>query len=296
MEKSLADNLEAPTQSHDQQDQFYDNNQDGTPSMQATPSTGPAHLEAGTAETSMPPPPPKVNYSGLALIFLAPALGGFLYGYDIGATSFVLSMLRNSRNHASWWHDMSKVHEGFVVSTLALGALLGSHIVLVYLAQSIGRRKEIRIAATLYIVGAACNVMSGTMLAESEKNFSFNFWNHNDNGGGQFGIGLLTLLFGRILYGVGVGFIMHGVRSFVLSSVLFKESICFCESCILGLKNRFAHNAYFSCLPTFCQIEKAPTYMAEMSPSHVRGAVVSAKETVIVFGIVVGMVMGDLVR
>lgn len=34
--------------------------------------------------------------------------------------------------------------------------------------------------------------------------------------------------------------------------------------------------------------------MAEMSPSSVRGAVVSGKETVIVFGIVVGMLMGDL--
>ena len=33
--------------------------------------------------------------------------------------------------------------------------------------------------------------------------------------------------------------------------------------------------------------------MAEMSPTIIRGAVVSAKETVIVFGIVVGMLAGD---
>lgn len=38
----------------------------------------------------------------------------------------------------------------------------------------------------------------------------------------------------------------------------------------------------------------APTYMAEMSPSTVRGTMVSAKATVGVFGIVVGMLMGDL--
>lgn len=62
------------------------------------------------------------------------------------------------------------------------------------------------------------------------------------------GIGFVTVLLGRILYGAGVGFVMHG----------------------------------------------APTYMAEMSPSHVRGALVSAKATVIVFGILVGMLMGDL--
>jgi hypothetical protein len=173
----------------------------------------------------IPPPEPQINYSGLALVFLAPALGGFLYGYDIGATSFVLSMLRSSRDHELWWYGFPKVQQGLLVSTLALGALLGSHIVLVFLAQSIGRRKEIRIAAALYIVGAMLNVMSGTMLATT--------------GTGQYGvgIGLLTLLCGRVLYGAGVGFVMHG----------------------------------------------APTYMAEMSPSHVRGALVSAKETVIVF-------------
>lgn len=39
----------------------------------------------------------------------------------------------------------------------------------------------------------------------------------------------------------------------------------------------------------------APNYMAEMSPSHIRGAVVSAKETVLVGGIVFGFVVGDCV-
>jgi MFS family permease len=62
------------------------------------------------------------------------------------------------------------------------------------------------------------------------------------------GMGMATLIAGRILYGAGVGFTMHG----------------------------------------------APTYMAEMSPSTVRGTMVSAKATVSVFGIVVGMLMGDL--
>jgi MFS family permease len=188
-------------------------------------------------EAVVPPPsPPEIHYYGLALVFLCPALGGFLYGYDIGATSFTLAMLRSTRDHEVWWYGFPKLQQGLLISTLALGALIGSHIVLVYLAQSIGRRKEIRIAAALYIVGAMLNVMSGTMLAKTEIKF--------------FGVslGFMTLICGRLLYGAGVGFIMHG----------------------------------------------APTYMAEMSPSHVRGAVVSAKETVIVFGIIVGMMMGDL--
>eukprot|EP00980_Cylindrotheca_fusiformis_P005210 scaffold1118_cov135-Cylindrotheca_fusiformis.AAC.8 len=145
-------------------------------------------------------------------------------------------MMRHPRDHDVWWYNFPGLHQGLVISSLALGALFGSHIVLVFLSDSIGRRKEIRIAASLYITGALLNIMAGSILAPSMV------WNVG------FGIGLMTLLCGRILTGVGVGFTMHG----------------------------------------------APTYMAEMSPSSVRGTLVSAKETVIVFGIVVGMLMGDL--
>lgn len=195
-------------------------------------------------DTPIPPSSEvQIDYYGLALVFLAPALGGFLYGYDIGATSFVLAMMRESRDHDDWWHGFPKWKQGLLVSTLALGALLGSHIVLVYLAKTIGRRKEIRIAAALYIIGAMHNVMSGTILGQSEP------WKFGKNER-DFGVGtgFVTLICGRLFYGAGVGFIMHG----------------------------------------------APTYMAEMSPSTIRGALVSAKETVIVFGILVGMLMGDL--
>ena len=103
---------------------------------------------------------PEIHVYGLALVFMAPALGGFLYGYDIGATSFVLAMMRESRDHDVWWYKMPSWQQGLLVSALALGGLIGSHIVLVYLSNSIGRRKEIRIAATLYVVGAMMNVMS----------------------------------------------------------------------------------------------------------------------------------------
>jgi MFS family permease len=195
--------------------------------------------EARSIKQRRPPEEPEINYSGLALVFLAPALGGFSYGFDIGATSFVLSMmLTEGENDKYWWHKLPKVQQGLMVSCLSLGALIGSHIVLVYLAKSIGRRKELRIAATLYIVGSMFNVMSGTILATSEV------FIRNVN----FGWGLVSLLIGRLLYGVGVAFSMHS----------------------------------------------APTYISEMAPKQVRGAMVSAKETVIVFGIVVGMLLGDL--
>jgi len=230
--------------------------------INAKNGTGEPSTTQGHAILSSPTPiphEPEIDYGGLALVFLAPALGGFLYGYDIGATSFVLSMMRADRDHDHWWHRFTKIQQGLYVSCLALGALIGSHIVLAFLANSVGRRKEIRIAATLYIIGAMLNVMSGTILATTGVFQWPPKWYANEGDGSDeyysyeytsvgFGWGLITLLTGRLFYGAGVGFIMHG----------------------------------------------APTYMAEMSPSNVRGALVSAKETVIVFGIVVGMMMGSL--
>ncbi len=157
--------------------------------------------------------PLEWNYWGLSLVFVTPMLGGFLYGFDIGATSFVLSKLLG---------EISSVQQGLLVSAVSLGALIGSH--LVFLSHSIGRRMELRVCGILYLVGNALNVVSGT-------------WRHS------FGL----LFVGRMIFGVGVGFIMHG----------------------------------------------APAYMAEMCPPEIRGAVVSAKETVIVGGIVVGYATGN---
>jgi sugar porter (SP) family MFS transporter len=216
---------------------------------------------------------PTIAWAGLCLVFLTPALGGFLYGYDIGATSFVLSILskggsRSSRigkfsgshqhlhhhqhhhdSHALrhaldfdyWWKDFDQHQwqQGLTVAAVSAGALIGSHIVLCYLSAVCSRRTELRIAAALYLVGAACNVLSGTVLAHTNTINAVT---------SSVSAGWLALLTGRLLTGVGVGFCMHG----------------------------------------------APTYMVEMAPSKVRGAVVSAKEAVIVLGIVVGYFAGDI--
>lgn len=183
----------------------------------------------------------KYNIFGLSLVFVTPMLGGFLYGFDIGATSFVLSMLLQASTHQYtevnsdedlvWWHQFSSVQQGLFVSALSLGALVGSHLVLMYFSQTIGRRMELRICATLYILGTFLNVLSGTWLRFSVPE-----------------VGFMALFLGRILFGMGVGFIMHG----------------------------------------------APAYLAEMCPAEIRGAVVSAKETVIVAGIVVGYATGNV--
>jgi MFS family permease len=147
----------------------------------------------------------EIDYVGLGMVFLCPALGGFLYGFDIGATSFVLAMLladsdSDSDFQSYWWksHHFGKVQQGLFVSALSLGALIGSHLVLMYLCNKIGRRTEIRLCAVLYLMGTVCNVLAGTVLAETS--------NHTWGG-----LGFYSLFLGRLLFGTGVGFIMHGV-------------------------------------------------------------------------------------
>ena len=108
-----------------------------------------------------------INALGLALCIFPPMWGGLLYGMDIGITSFVLAMLVNppaQDNHdvsSMWWSDMSSMQQGLFVSGLSLGALMGSHLVLVYLSRTIGRRMELRLAAILYAASGFLNAMSG---------------------------------------------------------------------------------------------------------------------------------------
>lgn len=199
-------------------------------------STRTADTESDSSSTDSKHPM-NINMLGLFLIILPPMLGGFLYGFDIGATSFVLVMLLNppeaeSSGATLWWNNnLSSTLQGIIVSGVCFGALLGSHIILMFLTKHVGRRMELRLCSIFYVIGCFLNVMSGTVLSEFPT------------------LGFLSLCFGRILYGVGVGFAMHG----------------------------------------------APAYLAEMSPHTIRGAIISAKETVLVGGIVIGSSVGNYV-
>jgi MFS family permease len=158
-------------------------------------------------------PEPPIAWGGVALVFLTPALGGLLYGYDIGATSVVILLLlfqRESRQShtslnshydddlyaVSWWHDRilgfqtSAWQQGLVVAAVSLGAMAGSHFSFCY-SERMGRRMELRIAAILYIIGTLSNVLSGTSLRYCSA------------------LGLAALIFGRFVFGVGVGFVMR---------------------------------------------------------------------------------------
>ncbi|PAN44251.1 hypothetical protein PAHAL_9G028800 [Panicum hallii] len=161
-----------------------------------------------------------LSWAPVILPFLFPALGGLLFGYDIGATSGATISVQSADLSGTTWFNLSSVQLGLVASGSLYGALGGS--ILAYrVADFLGRRIELVTAAALYILGA---LVTG---------FAPNF---------------VALIIGRILYGIGIGLAMHG----------------------------------------------APLYIAETSPSQIRGTLISLKELFIVLGILFGYLIGSL--
>ncbi|CAN6442790.1 unnamed protein product [Victoria cruziana] len=160
------------------------------------------------------------SWSSIILPFLFPALGGLLFGYDIGATSGAIISLQSAELSGTTWFNLSAIQLGLVVSGSLYGALFGS--LLVYpIADFLGRKRELITAAALYIAGA---IITG------------------------FAPDLAILVTGRALYGIGIGMAMHG----------------------------------------------APLYIAETSPSQIRGSLISLKELFIVLGILFGYLVGSI--
>eukprot|EP01018_Ginkgo_biloba_P034383 Gb_38531 [translate_table: standard] len=164
--------------------------------------------------------PELFTWSSLIFPFLFPALGGVLFGYDIGATSGASVSLKSAELSGTTWYNLSSIETGLVVSGSLYGALCGS-IIAFNVADFLGRRRELIVAAALYIGGALI-----TSLAPE----------------------LAVLIIGRLLFGFGIGLAMHA----------------------------------------------APLYIAETSPSQIRGTLISLKELFIVLGILLGYLMSSL--
>lgn len=140
----------------------------------------------------------RYNSYSAFLIFFFPALGGLLFGYDIGATSAVLTQLTDSGTSGVSWTSTvsnSSLLQGFITSIGMFGALLGS-LTCFKIADGLGRRRTLIIAAFLFIIGAIIEYASG--------NSSFSA-----------AAGLSLLLIGRIIYGYACGFAMHGAPAYI---------------------------------------------------------------------------------
>ncbi|KAK3145630.1 hypothetical protein QOZ80_3BG0255360 [Eleusine coracana subsp. coracana] len=127
------------------------------------------------------------SWASVVLPFLFPALGGLLFGYDIGATSGASISLQSADLSGTTWYSLSSVQLGLVASGSLYGALGGS--ILAYrIADFLGRRIELMTAAALYICGA--------LVTGSAPNF-------------------VALIIGRLLYGFGIGLAMHGAPLYI---------------------------------------------------------------------------------
>lgn len=111
------------------------------------------------------------------------ALGGLLFGYDTGVISGALLFIRQD-------FDLSAFVEGFIVSSLLLGAMAGAGISGA-LSDRLGRRTIILIAAVIFALGAI-----GAALAP-------NVW---------------TLILFRVVLGLGVGAASALVPSYISES------------------------------------------------------------------------------
>ncbi|KAK7312455.1 hypothetical protein VNO77_36328 [Canavalia gladiata] len=129
----------------------------------------------------------EFSWSSVILPFLFPALGGLLFGYDIGATSGATISLQSPDLSGITWFNLSAIQLGLVVSGSLYGALLGS--VLAYaIADFLGRKRQLIAAALLYACG-------GVITAYAPE--------------------LGVLLAGRLLYGLGIGLAMHGAPLYI---------------------------------------------------------------------------------
>ncbi|OAY44578.1 D-xylose-proton symporter-like 2 [Manihot esculenta] len=160
------------------------------PSLSSIEKVGKSSSEIGGAEEPLlNGGTSSENYSVLAAIlpFLFPALGGLLYGYDIGATSCATISIESSTTSGISWYNLNSVEVGLITSGSLYGALIGS-VLAFNIADFLGRRRELILAALLYLVGAFV-----TALAPD----------------------LVIMVIGRFIFGIGIGLAMHAAPMYI---------------------------------------------------------------------------------
>ncbi len=98
------------------------------------------------------PPRPRVNHSFLARISFIAALGGVLYGYDMGIIAAAVIFVRHT-------FTLSTVMEELVVSIVLVGAMIGAMVGGV-VADRIGRRATLVWAGGIFIAGSVLAPLS----------------------------------------------------------------------------------------------------------------------------------------
>ena len=113
------------------------------------------------------------------------ALGGLLFGSDIGATSSVVRIL--GANTADFG-ALNSAELGQIASSSLIGAMAASAFLIFQGDKQIGRKLELKVASILFIAGTLSQSLAPT---------------------------LPLLLCGRVVYGLGIGFAMHVAPLFI---------------------------------------------------------------------------------
>lgn len=113
---------------------------------------------------------PKVHKVSSAFVYFFGALGGLLFGYDTGVISGAILFIEKQLHLDSW-------QQGWVVSAVLLGAILGSAVI-GPMSDRYGRRKLVLLSGIIFFIGAIGSA------------FSPEFW---------------TLIVSRIILGMAVG-------------------------------------------------------------------------------------------
>lgn len=122
----------------------------------------------------------RINNPLLLLITTTVAIGGFLYGYDLGVISGALFFISDSIK-------LSQTQTELIVGMVFAGSLVGT-LIAGSLADRYGRKISISIASVIFMVGILFMVTAT------------NFW---------------LLLAGRLFLGIGIGFVSVVVPLFI---------------------------------------------------------------------------------
>lgn len=155
------------------------------------------------------------SWTSVSKLFIVPALGGFLFGYDISATSFAILEQQETSTLVSTHAWV----QGLIVAVTSAGALQGSFSIYYYrIADQIGRLQELRYSALLYILGASCEVFAGFILWPGTVTNVVGTVSSNNNFVMEV-LALVVLCIGRLIYGYGIAFAMHGGPTYLAEMI-----------------------------------------------------------------------------
>ena len=136
--------------------------------------------------------------TNVAIMFIFPALGSLLYGFDIGCTSSVLQLMLDPVNSGVAWSDdlvNSATMQGFFISISTIGAMTGSGICYKY-AEVYGRRWTLLVAAVMYTLSSLGVCLCYWLSVGATS-------------------GIMIFFTGNFFYGVAIGFAMHGAPAYI---------------------------------------------------------------------------------